>query len=57
MATAASKICFASPFASFDDFASQNTLSSSSNDGVLSASMEATLDGLIGLFFGVEHDG
>lgn len=57
MATAASKICFASPFACFDDFDSQNDLSSSSNDGVLSSSIEAMLEGLIGLFLGVEHDG
>lgn len=55
--TAASKICFMSPFACFDDFASQNDFTSSSKDGVLSSSIEATLGGFIGLFLGVEHDG
>lgn len=49
--------CFMSPFASLADFESQNDFNNSSNEGVLSSSIDAMLGRLNDLFRGVEQDG
>lgn len=49
-------LCFTSPFASFEDFPSQNEFNSL-KAGVFSSSIDSTLGRLNGLFVGVEHDG